>query len=186
MADEKNERLHRTFVAIDFSDNVIKEVARVQEVLANLKFTGKMTELNNLHLTLKFLGEINEEKLAEASRRLEKIKFEEMELKLGDIGTFDRRGSPRIVWIKVVGKGIFELQRKVDDIFKDLFRQEGRFMGHVTIARVKYVKDKDYFAEYIKGIKLKDIKFKIRKFKLKESELSVMGPVYRDLEVYGL
>ena len=75
-------KLTRTFIAIEFPDEVIKEVARIQEVLNNWKFTGKMTELENLHLTLKFLGEIEDNKLEEVKENLKKIKFKSFRAKL--------------------------------------------------------------------------------------------------------
>lgn len=179
-------KLHRVFIAIEFPDNVIREVARVQEVLRGRKFTGKMTELENLHLTLKFLGEIDGERVEEVRRKLREIKFEEFEAKLERVGSFSFRGRPRIVWIKVGGKGIFELQKKVDEKMRECgFGIEERFMSHMTIARIKYVKDKKGFVEYVNGIGLKEIKFKVNGSKLKESELREMGPVYRDVEIYA-
>ncbi len=187
MIDEEEKNLHRTFVAVDFPDSVIKEVARIQGVLENLKFTGKMTELENIHITLKFLGEIDNEKLEEVRKKLREIKFESFEARLDSVGSFNYHGNPRIVWIKVGGKGIFELQKKIDEKMQECgFKIEERFMSHMTIARVKYVKDKKGFEEYVRGIKLKDIRFEIDMFKLKESELKGIGPVYGDLGVYGL
>ena len=179
--------MHRVFVAIDFPSEVIEEVARIQEVLRNLKFTGKMTELENLHLTLKFIGEIDLEKLEEVKNKLKNIKFDIFDARLENIGTFSFRGNPRIVWIKVKGKGIFELQKKIDEMMSELgFKLEERFMGHMTIARIKYVKDKETFKKYAGEIGLKDTRFKIDEFKLKESELKMMGPIYTDLEIYKL
>ena len=51
----------RCFIALDIPDNIIEEIRKIQEQLKkeNL-FSGKYTDLNNVHLTLKFLGEINE------------------------------------------------------------------------------------------------------------------------------
>ena len=183
--EEKN--LHRIFVAIDFPDNLIKEVARIQEILRNLKFTGKLTELENLHLTLKFLGEVDEEKLIIVREKLKEIRLNSFESGIDKIGTFSFRENPRIIWIKIAGKGIFELQKKIDTILSEIgFEKEQRFMSHMTIARIKYVKDKIRFKEYVNCIKLKKIKFKVDRFNLKESELREMGPVYSDLEIYEL
>lgn len=180
-------KLHRLFIAIDFPDNVVKEVARVQDVLGNWKFTGKMTELENLHLTLKFLGEIDGEKVERVKEKLKKIKQDSFDAKLLKIGSFNFRGMPRIIWIKIGGEGIYELQEKIDDAMDEIgFKKEERFMGHMTLARIKYVKDKEAFKEYIDNIKLKEIKFEIKEFKLKESELRRMGPVYKDVEIYSL
>ena len=176
--------LTRAFLCIEFPDNVIKEIARVQEIVRKKKFTGKVTELENLHLTLKFFGEIEEFILKEIRERLKRVKFEQMDLKLGRIGLFSHNKNPRIIWIKVEGKGVWELQEKVDDVLADLFKKEERFMSHLTIARVKYVKDKDDFLDYIRNIRIRDIEFKVNRFKLKRSELGVLGPVYTDIEEY--
>ena len=181
----KDKKLHRVFIAVDFTADVVKEVARVQKVLGGRRFTGKITELENLHLTLKFLGEISSEMLENVKEKLGEIKIKEFEAKLEGIGSFSFRGRPRIVWIKIGGKGIFSLQKKVDEKLEEIgFKREERFMSHMTIARIKYVKDKKGFVEYVNGIGLKDIRFQINEFKLKESELRSLGPVYRDLEVY--
>ena len=177
--------LHRTFICVDFPDPVIEEVARVQEVLGKWKFIGKMTELDNLHLTLKFLGEIDSEKLEKVRERLGKINFLNMNLRLGDVGLFNYMSNPRIVWIKIEGRGIFELQKKIDEALEGLFKKEERFMSHVTVARVKYVKDKKGFSDYVKRIKLKDVGFEIGKFKLNESELNKIGPFYKTVEEFS-
>jgi len=180
----KSEKLTRAFIAIEFSDEVVKEIARVREEVEKIKFKGKLTELENLHLTLKFLGEIDDLMLEKVKERLKGIKFKEMELKLGEIGSFSIRGNPRIVWIKVEGESVWELQKKIDDALKDLFKPEERFMSHLTIARVKYVDDKKSFNERVKKIGVREIKFKVKGFKLKKSELRMLGPVYTDIESY--
>lgn len=183
---EKDE-LTRAFICLEMPDSVVKEVARAQEILENQKFTGKMTELENLHLTLKFLGEINDEKLKKVRERLKEVKFGRFEAKLDEIGTFNFRGKPRIIWIKIGGKGIFELQKKVDEtIEKEGFNLEERFMSHMTIARVKYAKDKKGFLDYVKNIGIKDIKFDVEKFYLKKSELKSNCPVYTVIEEHAL
>ncbi len=181
---EGKSKLTRAFIAIEFPDEVIKEVARVQELIGKVKFTGKMTELENLHLTLKFLGGINEEKVEMVKKALGKIEFDAMKLKLGKIGTFSVHGKPAIVWIKVEGKAIYGLQKAIDEVLALDFKPEERFMGHLTIARIKYVKDKKGFLEHVENIKAKSIEFETREFKLKKSDLKQLGPVYTDIETY--
>lgn len=174
----------RSFVSIEFPDNVVKEIARIQGEVEKLKFQGKLTELENLHLTLKFLGSISKEKVSEIEERLGKIKFSEMDLKLGKVGLFKIRGNPKIVWIKIEGKGIFDLQKAVDSALDGLYGPEEHFMSHLTIARVKYVKNKERFERRILGIKTRDVRFKIDDFKLKKSELKKLGPSYETLEEF--
>lgn len=177
----------RAFVAVVFEDEVIKEVARIQEILSSYRFHGKMTELENLHVTLKFLGEIDEERLEKVKEKLREVKLNEFEGKLDCAGTFSVRGNPKIVWLKLNGKGLFELQKMIDwKMREEGFRMEERFMGHLTIARVKYVKDKISFCKYVSGMGVREAKFKITKFLLIKSELKPLGPAYNVIEEYEL
>ena len=180
----EEKKLTRAFICLEFPDEIIKEVARVQESLCNKMFTGKMTELGNLHLTLKFLGEIDDEMVEKVKEKLREIKFAPFRCCFGITGTFSIRGNPRIVWIKLNGEEIWNLQKKIDSALQELFKPEERFMSHLTIARVKYVKDKKAFREYVKKISVKEIKFNVDCFKLKSSDLKTNGPVYQDLEKY--
>ena len=175
----------RTFIAIDFPDEIVKEVARLQSLISKIKFTGKLTELENLHLTLKFLGEIDKEKLEKVRYALQKIKFSAFEAQLANTGIFCHRGKPSIVWIKVGGKGIFDLQSKIDESMAECkFEKEKRFMSHVTIARIKYVKAKKEFKEKILKMSVKNLKFEVNKFKLIKSKLESQGPLYETIEEY--
>lgn len=174
----------RTFIAIDFPDEVIKEIARLQSLISKKKFTGKLTELGNLHLTLKFLGEITEETLKKVKTALKKVKFSELSLSLGEIGFFKHGKNPRIVWIKINGESVWQLQKQIDSVLSTLFKPEERFMSHLTIARINYVKDKGDFIKHVKNISARSIKFNISSFKLKLSELNPSGSIYTTLQEY--
>jgi len=181
------ETLTRVFIGITFPDEVIKEIARAQEMMSKEKFTGKLTELANLHLTLKFLGEIDEEKVKQVIQKLKEIKFNEFEASLGIMGVFASNKNPRIVWVKINSKALWELQEKVDSAMVDIgFEKEERFMGHATLSRIKYVKDKQKFIENMINIKIKPLKFKVSEFKLMKSELSQTGPAYSVIEKFTL
>ena len=87
------EELNRAFICIDFPEEVIKEIARIQKIVKTRKFTGKLTELENLHLTLKFLGENDSKTLEKVKERLARVEFSEMFLNLGEVGLFSHRSS---------------------------------------------------------------------------------------------
>ncbi len=176
----------RCFIAIDLPREAINYIKDIQKLLKKQSlFNGKFTEPENLHLTLKFLGEIDEEKVEEIKKKLREINFDEFEAGLGEVGVFSKKFI-KIIWIKLNGKGVFDLQKQIDDKLKNLFLEENRFMSHITIARVKSVGDKKALLDYVQKIKIKNIKFKINKFLLKKSELFLEGPVYEDMESYGL
>jgi 2'-5' RNA ligase len=168
----------RTFISIDIPEKIKKEIVKIQNSLP--EFKGKKTEFENLHLTLKFLGEVDEEKLEEIKKILRKIKLSSFEAEINSIGTF----SDRIIWLGM--KNCNELQKEIDEKLSDLFEKEERFMGHLTIARIKEIKDKKIFREEIRKIKIPEMKFDVKNFNLKKSKLGRNGPVYEDIEVYNL
>ena len=92
----------------------------------------------------------------------------------------------KLLWIKLNGTGIWELQKKIDESLREILPIEERFMSHITIARIKKVVDTKLFLEYIKNLKHRQVKFKVKEFILKKSELKPEGPVYTDLQQYLL
>ncbi len=174
----------RCFIALDLPREAINYIEELQKLLEEKNlFVGKFTESENIHLTLKFLGEIDEKQVEKVKERLREVKMQSFEAELEEIGIFFKKFI-KIIWIKL--KNAEKLQKQIDEVLKDLFPVEQRFMSHITIARVKKVSDRKKLMEYIKNIKVKKIKFKVERFFLKKSELSPEGPVYEDIEVYGL
>jgi len=176
----------RAFISIDFPQEVIKEIARLNPLINSQQFIGKQTELENIHLTLKFLGEISQEQIKQTKQQLSKIKFPKFQAKLLHIGTFSKHENPKIIWIKIGSKQLHELQSKIDESLFQLFPKEKRFMSHLTIARIKHAKDSKSFINYINNISIKPLKFPITNFKLKSSTLNPVGPIYTTLEEYNL
>ena len=171
----------RVFISIDMPEDLKKEIGKIQDKLP--KFVGKKTEFENLHLTLKFLGEIDEEKAEEIKKKLEEIKFEKFDVEIKEIGVFSEKFI-RIIWLYL--DNCEKLQKQVDENLNDLFESEKRFMSHLTIARVKKIDNKYEFLKKLKELKIPRIKFKVENFKLKKSTLKEHGPVYETLEKYNL
>jgi len=175
----------RTFISIDMPEEVQQEIKKIQEQLP--EFYGKKTEIENLHLTLKFLGEVDKNKIEEAKRRLQEIRYEKFETELKYLGFFDnvkrgKRYGP--IWLHL--NNCEGLQKKVDEQLRNLFEPEKRFMSHLTIARVKGLKNKEYFLEELKKIEIGKIKFVVDKFKLKESVSRPEGSSYKTVKNYVL
>jgi 2'-5' RNA ligase len=74
----------RTFIAVEIPEEIKEEILEIQKQLPELKV--KFTEREKLHITLKFLGEINEDKIEEVKKRLREIKYKSFEVKLDKIG----------------------------------------------------------------------------------------------------
>ena len=76
--------------------------------------------------------------------------------------------------------------KEIDRVLEGLFKPEKRFMGHLTIGRVKGVKSKKEFIEKLEKIKVSEMKFRVNSFNLMESKLSETGAKYRVLKKYNL
>jgi 2'-5' RNA ligase len=185
MAEGK--KLLRCFIALELSREAIDYIEGLNLLIKKKNlFTGKFTEPENLHLTLKFLGEIEEEKIEQVKKKLSEIKSGQFEASLGEVGVFINKFNS-ILWIKLQGKEIWNLQEQIDKKLGDLeFTPEERFMSHISIARMKKIHDKNEFLDYVKNIKTKKIKFKVKEFILKKSELKPEGPAYENIEKFEL
>ena len=171
----------RVFIAIDIPQSLRKKIIAIQNSLP--EFEGKTTEPENLHLTLKFLGEVDSNDVKNIKERLKEIKFKSFETEITDIGVFNP-DNIRITWLHM--KNCDSLQKKIDECLEDFFEPEKRFMSHLTIARVKQVKNKKTFLNELKKIKFDKIRFKVDNFKFKQSVLTETGSIYEDLAIYDL
>jgi 2'-5' RNA ligase len=176
----------RCFIALELSREGINEIEEIQNLVKKKNFFyGKMTEPENLHLTLKFLGEIDEDKIKAVKKKLKAIKQKEFEVSIGELGTFINKYNA-LFWIKLNGQEIWDLQKNIDTALLGIFPIEEKFTSHITLARMKKINDKKVFLEYIKNLKHREVKFKVKDFIFKKSELRPDGPVYSDLEKFKL
>lgn len=174
----------RAFISVEISEEIKKNIVKIQNELFKQKlFDGKLTEPENLHLTLKFLGEISEKEAGEVQKKLKEINFKKFNAKISEIGVF----SPsfiKIIWVKIDGGEVMELQKEINDKLSELFAREVRFMSHLTIARVKNVKDKKKLLDFLASLKLSEMEFLVNSFELKKSELTEKGPIYSTIEKF--
>ena len=171
----------KSFISVDISEKVKNEIKEIQDELP--EFGGKKTELENLHLTLKFLGHLDNEKVNEVREKLKAIKFRKFETEFKHIGFFDNQ-KYGVIWIHL--NNCNALQKEIDNCLKNLFKKEKRFMAHLTIARFKNVLDKKKFLNDLKKIEIPKTKFVVDNFRLKESVLTGNRPFYKTLWEYGL
>jgi len=133
----------RTFIAVEVSEVVL---ARAQELIGRLRpgdTNVKWVEPHNIHLTLKFLGDVPDAQTADVCRAVAKAaeQLSPFEIALRGAGAFPHVGRPRTVWMGV-DRGADELASLHKAIEKDLaklgFPKEGRrFHPHLTLGRVR-------------------------------------------------
>ena len=168
----------RCFVALELPDELLHAAREVRDALRKQFPDLCYVSRENLHLTLKFLGEVSPELLAEVEERLRGILAGPIEVGLSEAGCF----APRILWVGL--RGADELQRKVDDALDGLFEPEHRFMGHVTIARVKGISDR--LRQSVEELEVPRVKAWATGFSLQESHLSHEGPRYETIARFPL
>ena len=175
----------RCFVAIELPEEVKSELKRLQEQIKNSGSDARLSFAKDAHLTLKFLGELTPQKVEFVKKSLANCKFRKFSVTLDRIGVFPGENYIRVVWVGVSPeKDVMELQKEVDEALQKDFKKEKNFKAHLTLARVKYVSDKEKFLQLLKNTEIKKIKFVVDEFKLKRSTLTEEGPVYDDLAVY--
>lgn len=145
----------RAFIAIELSGNTKDTLAKIQ---SHLKYCGadvKWIEKDNIHLTLKFLGDITDYKSANIGTILDGIatSSKRFELTLKDIGAFPKIEFPRVIWAGL-DKGAAEsadIARRIDEELSKIgFERETRpFAAHVTIGRVRSPRNKAALKEKI-------------------------------------
>ncbi len=172
----------RLFIAIDF--NELKDYfVNLQDLLPR---NAKLSLTKTFHITLKFLGEVQPDKAEKAVEFLKKIKFEPFSVFLDSIGIFPTENYIRVVWVGIKPEDrILELQSKIDESLKPLFKKEKDFKAHITLARVKYPEDKKMFVEQVKNVKVESKKIEVKDFRLIKSALSPKGAVYEELAIFN-
>ncbi len=178
----------RVFIAVDIPDDIKKPILELQKEIK--KFINyKEVEKENLHITLKFLGEINEKQFEYIKNNLEKINYRKFECSLIGVGAFPSINYPRVIWVGVgEGKDHFKNLFNYIESFSSVIRKEGKkYEPHLTIGRVKYTLDKENWLKFWNRNKNKFFgKFLVDKIKIKKSILMYKGPIYEDLYVKEL
>ena len=174
----------RTFIAIELSEQIRNSLGQIQ---SHLKYSGadvKWVEKENIHLTLKFLGEVSEDKAKEIKLALDEIgrNTKSFEISLKDIGAFPKIDFPRVIWagLDKGAKESTELAKRIDDALSKIgFQKESRpFAAHLTIGRVRSAKNKEALKEKLINYKLSALSYKISSLTLFQSRLTPQGPIY--------
>ena len=178
----------RAFIALDVPDEIKEKIGKIQSNFREFKI--KLVDPSLIHITLKFLGNVPEEKIKSVTDALDKINFAPFVADICEMGVFPNYKRIRVIWIG--SKGNFEkLQSLVESLICPLgFEMENRpFSAHLTIARVKNISNKEQALLSEKIKKLSNVaigEMNVDRIKLKKSTLTKKGPIYEDLYVKEL
>lgn len=182
----------RCFIAIDLDDSLKNEIDNATIGLRTGDWDVKWVPAENLHLTLKFLGETPEDSIYGLKEKLSMITAhnDPLEVHLHGIGIFPDKKRPRVVWIDLIdSEGLKTLQEKVEESALSLgFIGELRsFSPHLTIGRIRSSKGKEQLLRTIDTLKDKDFgNISVNKISLMKSELKPAGAQYTTLAEFYL
>ncbi len=174
----------RLFIAIKIlpSDKLSTTLFVLKDALSGEKI--KWVDAQNLHLTIKFLGDTQTAQVAEISNQLNAIanKHSVFDIELSQLGIFKNFKRPRVLWAGIkTSNYLHYLHNDIDDQLSVLgFEQEQRdFKPHLTLGRMKFINDIPNLKEQIlKNAQTYFQKSTIKEFYLIESVLSKTGPTY--------
>ncbi len=171
----------RTFIAVELPEKFIPEIERLGSLI---KMPGvKPVETRLVHITLKFLGDIHENKVESIVTALSDIKCKPFEAGIKGIGVFPKPAYVRVVWLGAQGD-FYTLHSEVErTLHQFTFKKEGDFTPHATIARVKQPVNSTELMDKIKNIRDADLgTFSVSSISLKKSTLTPRGPIYETLK----
>lgn len=172
----------RAFIAIEVPHSIREKIKKIQDELPGEGL--KHVEEENLHITLKFLGEIDESKAREIKNIIGSIKFSPFEVNCMGVGVFPNEKYIRVVWVGVESNGILEkLAEELNDKLEKIgfLTAKEKFTSHLTIARVKRKVDLHTFIPKHKNDFFGQFTVMEGDIKLKKSTLTPKGPIYEDL-----
>lgn len=126
----------RLFVAVPVPDGLKKKIAVLGTELTQEGVSQVRPE--NMHLTLKFIGDVDEQKANGVVKKLEKIKFSKFGCIVRGIGVFPNESYVRVIWAGIEsGKQLEKLAAEIHEALAIYGEENEKFTAHLTIARVK-------------------------------------------------
>ena len=183
----------RTFIAIEIPENILSDIRELQQNLRHFGIDIRWIRPENIHLTLKFLGDVPAANIDGIFRAISKAaeKVSSISLKAKGIGMFPGIKHPRVLWVGLDGQldDLMRLQKTVDANLKDMgFPLERRpFKGHLTIGRIKVKLNTKTFGDALTTFgNFETQTFTADKITVFKSELKPQGAVYTRLAIAPL
>jgi len=177
----------RLFIAISLNSQLQQKLTELQEKFRARKGI-RWVKLQNIHLTLNFLGEVDEQKIPLIKKAMQKATrgVSPFSLSFDGLGTFPNLKAPRVIWLGLKSeKEVVSLQQRLE---KELSRigfspEKRKFQPHLTLGRVKFLENKKEFVKRMQELEQASLSSKLRvdKIELIESKLTPQGPIYSSL-----
>ena len=181
----------RAFLAVDLDEDLKPKIHRLISEFKKTDTKIKYVELENLHLTLKFFGDIDVEGIELLKDAIKKVvsEFKPFKIHIKSCGAFPNKNRIRVIWVGIEDDTLLkDLHNKLDKEFTKLgFDKDKKFSTHLTIGRMKKPINKQQAKEVIEQHSDIEIgEMEVTQISLKKSTLTPSGPIYEDIEVFKL
>lgn len=183
----------RTFIAIPISDDVKKSLNSVQRELSEHRKDIKAVNSDNMHITMKFLGDIEKDLIPELSGVIDEVasEFKPFEFVVSKLGAFPSSKKARVLWAGIGNGGntMIDMEKTLSDKLVDLgFDKEKRpFTPHITIGRLKRIRRDDNLRKYLESNRGVDLgEDTCDRVELMKSTLTPEGAIYDELHTVYL
>ncbi|WP_415953143.1 RNA 2',3'-cyclic phosphodiesterase [Methanobrevibacter woesei] len=181
----------RAFLAIDLKEEFKPQIKEIIEDFKTLNTDIMFVEVENLHFTLKFFGDVDENKINQISEIVSNTLegFDPFNLKIQGCGAFPNLNHIKVIWLGTEENTILNsLHNDLDEEFSKIgFKKDFRFSNHLTIGRMKSAKNKNQVKEKLNDYKTVEIgEMSIGRISLKKSTLTPNGPIYEDVKVFDI
>lgn len=178
----------RSFIAFDIEDDaILKRISDVQKMLLETGADLKLVEPKNIHITIRFLGNITSATVEKIGEELKKVQFTPFDIKISGVGAFPNMHYPRVLWAGII-EGTVQLKEIFNQIEPRLrslgFAPDPKgFSPHLTIARVKSGRNKTELVKCLnQNVNYNFGTVRASCLRLKRSDLTPKGPLYSTLK----
>ena len=184
----------RTFIAIPLPDSVLVEFRKLNRKMRSISRDVKWVRPESIHLTLKFLGNLEPatlDRVFAAMDRCFQSAQEKFSLMVGGLGAFPHLKRPRALWVGVQGEGfkhLLSLQQQIEmELAEEGFEKEKRkFSPHLTVGRVKFTGHLEELLKTFMEYPFPEMNFTVERIQIMRSELKSDGAVYSVQREYFL
>ena len=183
------EDLVRTFIAVELTDSVREQMSRLEELLQKEGAKVSWVKPENLHLTLKFLGNVQAARIDDVVEATQEAAqgIEPFIVFFSGLGVFPNLKRPRVIWIGIEQgtDSLGRIQRELEErLFRRGFTREDReFSPHLTIGRVKSQRGIGGLVLKLEKTEFESEKMQVEQVVVMRSDLRPTGAVYTPLGI---
>lgn len=183
----------RTFVAVNLDETLRARLGHAQRRLEESGADVKWANPEGLHVTLKFLGEVEEARVGEISRAIGQALdgCGAFRLRLRGAGSFPSPTAPRVIWVGTAegAEALADMAARVEQAAQALgFERERRpFAGHITLGRARSPRGRERLVEGIAALAHEEFgEMTVEQAALMKSRLTPQGAIYSSVQAFAL